>query len=59
MFFVEVCLERRVAPQSRYNHALDVGIDTIERHRLSFPASELGPPTHILANATIFTNNAG
>ena len=42
-----------------YKNTLDVGIETIERHRVPLLASESGSPTNILVNATIFTNNAG
>jgi len=42
-----------------YQHTLDVGIEAIERHSLPFLASESSSPTHILVNATTFTNNAG
>ena len=40
-------------------YTLDVGIETIERHRMLLLASEFGSPTYVLVNATIFTNNAG
>jgi hypothetical protein len=40
-------------------NTLDAGIETIERHRMSLAACELGSPTHVLVNATVFTNNAG
>jgi hypothetical protein len=41
-----------------YNNTLDAGIETIERHRVPFLASEAGSPPNILVNATTFTNNA-
>ena len=42
-----------------YRNAVDMSIEAIERHRVSLLASESGSPTHILFNATTFTNNAG
>jgi hypothetical protein len=40
-------------------HTLDAGIETIERHRVPLVAGEFALPTHVLVNATVFTNNAG
>ena len=42
-----------------YHNVSNVGIETIERHRVTLLASESGSPTLVLVNATTFTNNAG
>ena len=54
---------RRVVGAAPRNNLMQnpryAGIETIERHRMSLAACEFGSPTHVLVNATVFTNNAG